>query len=76
MIQEKEFFEIGENSGISKIVLRIAFDSPKENTGIYQFIADKKAELSASCQTPKPPPRLDPGYWACVNGDWVWVPAT
>lgn len=44
---------------------------------LLKYIRDtfgKKNENRSSCG-PRPAPKLEPGYWECVGGEWEWVPA-
>ena len=66
-------------------VLRVVF--PKLELRIISFVIkivehllnkkklpNPKTMDSSSCLTPKPLPKLEPGYWECQNNEWVWIP--
>lgn len=43
---------------------------------LLKYIRDtfgKKNESRMACG-PRPAPKLEPGYWECVSGEWTWVP--
>lgn len=66
---------------ILMLLLKVAFQKYGSNSKAGQAVleamrqmATQKAMLSGSCLTPKPLPKLEPGYWECQNNEWVWVP--
>ena len=66
---------------ILMLLLKLAFNKYGSNSKVGQAIleavrqmATQKNQLSGSCLTPRPAPKLDPGYWECQNNEWVWVP--
>lgn len=72
---EKKFFKLGRKIGIADDILKLAWEDKARNCLISQIIADYDAAQRGSCQTPRPAPKLEPGYWECVGGSWEWVPA-
>lgn len=66
---------------ILMLLLKVAFQKYGATTKVGQAIleamrqmATQKNQMSGSCLTPRPAPKLDPGYWECQNNEWVWVP--
>ena len=67
---------------ILMLLLKVAFQKYGATTKVGQAIleamrqmATHKNQMSGSCLTPRPAPKLEPGYWECDNNEWVWVPA-
>ena len=66
---------------ILMLLLKVAFQKYGATTKVGQAIleamrqmATHKNQMSGSCLTPRPAPKLEPGYWECDNNEWVWVP--
>ena len=66
---------------ILMLLLKVAFQKYGATTKVGQAIleamrqmATHKNQMSGSCLTPRPAPKLDPGYWECDNNEWVWIP--
>ena len=66
---------------ILMLLLKVAFQKYGATTKVGQAIleamrqmATQKNQMSGSCLTPRPAPKLEPGYWECDNNEWVWVP--
>ncbi len=66
---------------ILMLLLKVAFQKYGATTKVGQAIleamrqmATHKNQLSGSCLTPRPAPKLEPGYWECDNNEWVWIP--
>ena len=74
MPKQQRFTKAGKELGISTAVVKFALANSKHCYPLLQMIADKDALMRGSCG-PRPAPKLDPGYWECVNGSWEWVEA-
>ena len=66
---------------ILMLLLKVAFQKYGATTKVGQAIleamrqmATHKNQMSGSCLTPRPAPKLEPGYWECDNNEWVWIP--
>ena len=68
---QQQFIKDGKKKGISNAVLKFAWDNKQYCFPLLQDVA----MMSAMACGPRPAPKLDPGYWECVNGSWEWVEA-
>jgi predicted transcriptional regulator len=72
--------DFGKSKNIPVNVLKWVWqniDRIEDFIQLLKYIRDTfkgKNENRSSCQTPRPAPKFEPGYWACTGGEWVWVP--
>lgn len=73
-LSQKEFLKYGKEIGLTTNFLNLVWKNPIVSCSVFQAIADREALQRGACQTPRPAPKLEPGYWYCVGGEWEWIP--
>lgn len=76
----KEIKDLAKGKGIPVSIFSWIWknlDRIEELLQIIKYIRDKyKGEnVKTFACGPRPAPKLEPGYWECVSGEWTWVPA-